>query len=135
MSDVSTGDLSIGLRGTAEASVTAAHTAQALGSGNVPVFSTPMLVALVEQAAVNAIRSHLAPGETSVGTRIEISHVAATPVGQAVRAEATLTAVDGRTLLFDVVAFDAKEKIGEGRHTRVVVDERKFLARVEKKGG
>ncbi len=132
---MSTGDLSIGLRGTAEASVTAAHTAQALGSGNVPVFSTPMLVALVEQAAVNAIRSHLAPGETSVGTRIEISHVAATPVGQAVRAEATLTAVDGRTLLFDVVAFDAKEKIGEGRHTRGVVDERKFLARVEKKGG
>jgi fluoroacetyl-CoA thioesterase len=126
-------DLSIGLRGTASLTVSAEDTAEALGSGNVPVFSTPRLVALVEQAAVNAISNRLAPGETSVGTRIEISHLAATPIGQEVRAEARLAVVDGRRMTFEVVAYDAREKIGEGTHDRVVIDEQRFLERVRRK--
>jgi predicted thioesterase len=126
-------DLSIGLRGTALLIVSAEHTAEALGSGNVPVFGTPRLVALVEQAAVNAIGNRLAPGETSVGTRIEISHLAATPIGQEVRAEARLAVVDGRRMTFEVVAYDAQEKIAEGTHDRVVIDEQRFLGRVRRK--
>jgi predicted thioesterase len=129
------GSLPVGSRGTASLVVAAEHTAQALGSGSVPVFSTPRLVALVEQAAVDAVKGWLAPGETSVGTRMEIAHLAATPIGEHVRAEATLAAVDGRRMTFEVAAYDAHEKIGEGRHERVVVDEQRFLERVRRKGG
>jgi predicted thioesterase len=129
------GSLPVGSRGTASLVVAAEHTAQALGSGSVPVFSTPRLVALVEQAAIDAVKGWLAPGETSVGTRMEIAHLAATPIGEHVRAEATLAAVDGRRMTFEVAAYDAHEKIGEGRHERVVVDEQRFLERVRRKGG
>jgi predicted thioesterase len=129
------GSLPVGSRGTASLVVAAEHTAQALGSGSVPVFSTPRLVALVEQAAVDAVKGWLAPGETSVGTRMEIAHLAATPIGGHVRAEATLAAVDGRRMTFEIAAYDAHEKIGEGRHERVVVDEQRFLERVRRKGG
>jgi len=126
-------ELSIGLRGTASLTVSAEHTAEALGSGNVPVLSTPSLVALVEQAAVNAVGNRLAAGETSVGTRIEISHLAATAIGQEVRAEARLIVVDGRRMTFHVAAYDAQEKIAEGTHDRVVIDEQRFLERVRRK--
>jgi predicted thioesterase len=129
------GSLPVGSRGTASLVVAAEHTAQALGSGSVPVFSTPRLVALVEQAAIDAVKGWLAPGETSVGTRMEIAHLAATPIGEHVRAEATLAAVDGRRMTLEVAAYDAHEKIGEGRHERVVVDEQRFLERVRRKGG
>lgn len=122
-----------GLRGTAHALVSAENTAAALGSGDLPVFGTPALVALAERAAVNALAPHLAPDETTVGTWIEIAHTAATPLGLAVRAEAELTAVEGRKLTFTVVAFDAQEKIGEGRHTRMRLDRQRFLAKVEAK--
>ncbi len=124
----------IGLRGTATLTVTDEHTARALGSGHVPVFSTPRLVALCEAAAVNALEGRLDPGQTSVGTRIEISHLAATPVGHTVRAEAQITAIDGRWMRFSVAAWDAREKIGEGTHDRVVIDERRFMERVGRKG-
>jgi predicted thioesterase len=133
MTAMSAGTLSVGLRATVTVTVSAADTAQALGSGSVPVFSTPRLVAIVEQAAVDALTGRLAPGETSVGTRIEISHLAATPVGQTVRAQAEITAVDGRRLRFAVVAWDAHEKIGEGTHDRVIVDEQRFLERLRRK--
>lgn len=123
----------IGLGGTAALVVAPEHTARALGSGNVPVFSTPRLVALMEQAAVNAIADRLAPGETSVGTTIDIAHLAATPVGATVRAEARLVAVNGRELTFDVTAYDDIEKIGEGRHRRMIVNVGRFLERVGKK--
>ncbi len=125
--------LTIGLTGTASLTVSDEHTAAALGSGNVPVFSTPRLVALVEEAAVNALRGHLEAGQTSVGTWIDLAHLAATPIGGAVRAEARLVAVNGRELTFDVIAFDETEKIGEGRHRRAIVDEQRFLERVGKK--
>ncbi len=86
--------------------VTNTNTAQAMGSGLVPVYATPALVALLEEAAVNALKPLLEAGKTSVGTRIDISHLAATPIGMIVRAQATLSKVDGRRLVFDVVAHD-----------------------------
>ncbi len=127
--------LTVGLTGTASLVVVPEHTAAALGSGNVPVFSTPRLVALMEQAAVNAVRDCLAPGATSVGTKIDIVHLAATPVGGTVRAEARLVAVNGRDLTFEVSARDDREKIGEGTHHRAIVDEQRFLERVGRKRG
>ncbi len=122
--------LQIGLRGAARIQVTMQETAEALGSGDVPVYATPSLVALLETAAVDAVAGHLGPGETTVGTWIEVTHLAATPVGMEVRGEATLTALDGRKLTFAVVAHDAHEKIGEGRHERMIVARDRFLAKV-----
>ena len=126
-------NLDAGLVGTAQTVVTAANTALALGSGLVPVYATPALVALLEEAAVNALKPLLEAGKTSVGTRIDISHLAATPIGMIVRAQATLSKVDGRRLVFDVVAHDEVERIAEGVHERVLVDEQRFLARVQEK--
>jgi fluoroacetyl-CoA thioesterase len=126
-------DLAVGLRGTATARVTEALTARVLGSGDVPVYGTPAMVALLEAAAMEALRGRLGPDETTVGTRLDVTHLAATPVGAAVHAEATLTAVEGRALTFAVVAFDAHEKIGEGVHQRAVVLRSRFLARLAAK--
>jgi fluoroacetyl-CoA thioesterase len=124
------GNPAIGARGVATAKVTAENTALALGSGDVPVFGTPALVALMEQAAVLALAGGLEPGETTVGTRLEIAHLAATPVGAAVRAEAELVAVEGRKLTFAVAAFDDRQKIGEGRHQRMRVARDRFLGKL-----
>jgi len=125
--------LTVGLTGTAEIDVTPEVTASAVGSGLVPVFATPRLVALVEMAAVHALDGHLADGDTTVGTRIELSHLAATPVGMHVRAEAALERVEGRLLTFRVAAWDSREKIGEGLHVRAVVARERFLAKVAAK--
>ena len=125
--------LDAGLVGTAQTTVTGANTALALGSGLVPVYATPALVALLEEAAVNALKPLLEPGKTSVGTRIDVSHLAASPIGMIVRAQATLSKVDGRRLVFDVVAYDEAEQIAEGIHERVLVNEQRFLARVQEK--
>ena len=122
--------LVVGLRGVAAVKVTPANTASALGSGDVPVFGTPALVALMEAAAVNALAAHLPPEETTVGTRFEVAHLAATPVGAEVRAEAELVTVEGRTLIFRVVAHDGRQTIGEGRHERMRVTRDRFLAKV-----
>ena len=124
------GDLVIGVRGGATVKVTAENTALALGSGDVPVFATPALVALVEKAAVAAVAGSLDPGETTVGTWLEIAHLAATPVGAAVRAEAELVAVEGRKLTSAVVAHDGRQKIGEGRHQRMRVARDRFLSKL-----
>jgi len=97
------------------------------------VFATPQLVALMELSAINAIRPYLSPGEGSVGTKVEISHLAATPVGMTVRAVATLTAVAGKKLTFTVEAYDDREKVGEGSHERYIIDTAKFLAKVAAK--
>lgn len=123
-----------GLTGTATVTVTDDLTAAALGSGNVAVYSTPALIALLEAAAIDALAGLLAPGQTSVGTRLDVRHLAATPVGMSVTARATLTTVDGRRLVFAVEAHDAVEKIGEGTHERFIVDQAKFEARVRGKG-
>ncbi len=125
--------IAVGLRGTARLRVAPQHTAETLGSGDVPVFGTPALVALMERAAVNALAGRLAPDETSVGTWIDLAHLAATSVGAEVRAEAELVAVEGRSLTFAVTASDTREKIGEGRHRRVVVTRDRFLRKLEEK--
>jgi predicted thioesterase len=125
--------LEIGLRGSASMRVTPEKTAEAWGSGDVPVFGTPSLVALLETAAVNAVAKHLGPGETTVGTWLDVSHLAATPVGLEVRAEAELIAIEGRKLTFTAVAQDSREKIGECRHHRVIVARDRFLAKIQSK--
>lgn len=127
--------LPLGIAGAAVTRVTEANTAQALGSGSVPVYATPALVALLEQAAVDALAPHLPPGLTSVGVRIDVQHLAATPVGLEVQAQAVLRAQEGRTLLFDVTAHDDQEQIARGVHERVLVDSQRFLARANSKIG
>jgi predicted thioesterase len=116
--------------------VTLEQTADAMGNRGVKVFATPFLIGLLENAANGVIAPSLAPGASTVGTMVEMRHLAATPVGMIVRAKATLLETDGRRYLFQVEAWDAKEKIAEGRHERFVVpDLAKFLERVMKKGG
>jgi predicted thioesterase len=114
--------------------VTEAETATRWGSGLVPVYSTPALVGLLEAAAVKALADQLEAGKTTVGVRIDLRHLAATPVGMTVRARAELTAIEGRKLTFQVEAWDAVEKIGEGLHERFLVETEKFVARVQAKG-
>ena len=123
----------IGMRGRAVAVVTEEDTAQAQGSGLVPVFSTPRMIALMEQAAVNAVQSFLLPGRTTVGTRLDVTHDAATPIGLKVWAEAELVKVEGRKLTFAVSAYDEREKIGGGVHERFIIKPEKFLARAQGK--
>lgn len=123
----------IGMRGRAEAVVTPENTARAAGSGLVPVFATPWMVALMENAAVQAVQEALAPGEGTVGTRLDVTHDAATPIGMKVWAEAEVTAVEGRKLTFAVSAFDEAGKIGGGVHERAIIRTDKFLARAQAK--
>jgi len=125
--------LKIGLRGRAAMTVTPHKTAEARGSSDVPIFGTPSLVALLETAAVNSLAGYLPSGETTVGTWLEVAHLAATPVGADVRAEAELIAVEGRILTFAVTAYDPLEKIGEGRIRRAVVTRDRFLRKAEEK--
>ena len=130
---MTTPELKPALKADAELTVGEEHTALSVGSGRVRVYATPMMIALMENAAVAAVEDALAPGEQTVGVRIEVRHLAATPVGMRVRAEAELIRVDGRTLTFRVSAADEKEPIGEGIHVRAVVDAERFDARVQAK--
>jgi predicted thioesterase len=122
-----------GLQAELEHTVTDADSASQWGSGLVPVLSTPALVGLMEQTAVTALTGHLAPGHTTVGAHIDVRHLAATPVGMAVHARAELTGVEGRKLVFKIQAWDAVELIGEADHERFVVDEARFIGRVQAK--
>ena len=111
------------------------RTAEALGKTGVKVFGTPFLVALIETVSAAVVEGHLASGATTVGTMVDIKHLAATPLGMMVTAKATLTETDGKRFVFTVEAWDEKEKIAEGRHERfLVADLARFLARVERKG-
>lgn len=126
-------ELEPGIVGEATREVTDELTAAHWGSGLVPVLGTPALVALMEAAAVNALRDHLPAGQTSVGVRIDVRHLAATPVGMRVRAEAKLVAVSGHRLTFHIQAWDEAERVGEATHERVLVDQARFVERVEGK--
>lgn len=125
--------LEIGLTGRADTVVTEANTAAAVGSGLAPVFATPCMIALMENAAVNAIQPCLGPEEGSVGIHLDVSHDSATPVGMKVWAQAELTAVEGRRLTFAVSAFDEAGPIGGGVHQRFVIHTRKFLDKTQAK--
>ena len=119
----------VGATATVELTVTDADTAQAIGSGDVPVLATPRVVALAEAATVAATARRLAPGQTTVGSRVELEHRAATPVGRTVIAEARLTAVEGRRLRFEVIVRDGDEVAAVGTVERVMVDRHRFVER------
>lgn len=127
--------IEIGMKGRADTVVTPDNTAQAAGSGLVPVFATPWMIALMENAAVRAVQGALASDEGTVGTRLDVSHDAATPVGMKVWAEAEVIAAEGRKLTFAVSAYDEAGKIGGGTHERFVIKTDKFLARAQAKLG
>ncbi len=126
-------NLKPGLIGESSEMVTDQLTAASHGSGLVPAFATPAMIALMENASVAAIQKHLDAGQTSVGVEVNIKHLAATPVGMRVRARSEVTAVDGRRVSFKVEAWDDKEKIGEGTHQRVIVDDARFKERLKEK--
>jgi predicted thioesterase len=126
-------ELRPGLRGEAELLVGEEHTAPHVGSGKVHVLATPVVINLLEAAALAAVEHLLPAGHQSLGTRLDVTHFAATPVGMRVFAEAELVAVEGRALQFRVSARDEKEPISAGAHERVVVNVVKFDQRMERK--
>ena len=125
--------LHLGLKGKAEIVVGEEHTAPKVGSGRVHVLATPVMINLIEAAALAAVEHLLPPGQQSLGTHLDVRHFAATPVGMRVSAEAELVKIDGRLLTFRVAASDAVELIGDGTHERVVVSLARFDQRVQKK--
>jgi predicted thioesterase len=126
-------NLEVGLTCEVVKDVNGENTAQAVGSGSLKVFGTPMMIALIENAALNAVQSKLPEGFTTVGTHLDVSHIAATPVGMQVTGKAELIEVSGKKLTFKVEAFDEKDKIGEGTHTRFIIDANKFMDRTNSK--
>lgn len=118
-----------GLSARVERTVTDSDTAQAIGSGDVPVLGTPRVLALVEAATVAATANRLPPGTTTVGSRVELDHRAPTPVGRTVVAHARLVEVAGRRLLFEVTVTDGSTTAAEGRVERILVDRQRFVAR------
>jgi len=129
-----TGSLTVGRTASVTFVVTEADTARALVSGTLPVLATPRLVAWCERAACDAIADALSGDQTSVGTRVVLDHLAATPVGASVTATATVTAVDGRRIDFVVQATDPGGTIGTGTHTRAIVDVIRFVERAQSRG-
>jgi fluoroacetyl-CoA thioesterase len=125
--------LKVGLSGSAELVVREEHTAPRVGSGRVRVLATPVMINLIEAAALAAVEHLLAPGYQSLGTILDVRHIAATPVGMRVRASAEVVKVDGRTLAFRVEARDERELIGDGAHERVIVNVERFDKRVQEK--
>jgi predicted thioesterase len=120
-----------GLTGEATTTVVHENTAAAVGAGGVEVFGTPMMIALMENAAWRAVASSLEEGDVTVGTVVNVRHLAATPLGQQVRATAELIEIDGRRLVFKVEAHDEKRKIGEGQHERFIVNLERFMKRID----
>lgn len=126
-------EITIGLTGETTQVVTPEWTAARWGSGLVAAFATPALIALMENAAFNAMKPLLPETQTTVGVEVNVKHLAATPVGMTVRARAELLEMDGRKLVFKVEAWDDAEKIGEGTHTRFIVDLERFNLRFAEK--
>ena len=123
-----------GAKGTYSLRVMPAHLANQFKDVSLPqVFATPMMVTAMENAALNAVRDYLDPGESVVGTLVNVRHLAATPVGHRVTAQAVVTKVDGRRIEFDVSARDEIEEIGKGTHERMVVDMARIDARLATK--
>ncbi len=130
---VGSSTLTPGLRGETEFVVGTRDTAPHVGSGAIKVLATPVMVSLMEQAALKAVEGLLPPGCQTVGTRLDITHVAATPVGHQVTAHAELERIEGRRLVFRVWADDEVERIGEGTHERIIVDVARFDRRAQDK--
>ncbi len=126
-------NLPAGLSGTAELVVGEQHTAPRVGSGRIRVLATPVMINLFEAAALAAVEQSLPENHQSLGTHLDVTHVAATPVGMRVRATAEVLRVEGRTVYFRVRAEDERELIGEGTHERVVVNVERFDKRIQEK--
>ena len=120
-------EITVGMKGEVGTLVEREDTAREVGSGDLLVYATPCMVALMEGAACEAIEEALSENLTTVGTALNIEHISATPVGLEVRAEAEVTAVEGKTVTFRVTAFDEAGEIGRGTHKRVIVNSQKFL--------
>lgn len=125
--------LEVGMSLTIEKTTTEKDSAKSVKSGSVNVFATPMMVALMEEVSSVLVQPYLEEGQTSVGTMISTSHIAATPISMVVKATAILTAINHRTLDFEVKAYDEKECIGEATHTRVIINQEKFESRAQGK--
>lgn len=123
----------IGTKGREETVVCESNTAAAVGSGMVPVFATPFMIALMEGAAAKTVLPFISEDESTVGTHLNVSHSAATPIGMKVWAEATVTAAEGKKITFEVVAYDEEGEIGRGTHERFIIRPDKFLAKVQAK--
>jgi len=126
----------IGARGTFELVVGADHLANRFKDATLPaVLATPVMIMAMENAALNAIKPYLEAGQSAVGSRVDVTHLAATPVGRKVRGEAEVTGVDGRRIEFEVRAFDGSEQIGTGTHQRMLIDMKRFNERLKAKAG
>lgn len=122
-----------GIKGTKEIIVTEELTAEKVGSGTLPVYATPAMISLMENTAYESVAQYLEDGCGTVGTSLNVKHVAATPIGMKVTCETELIKVDGRALTFEVKAYDACGIIGEGVHERFIIAEEKFLAKTKDK--
>ena len=125
--------LEIGIKGKQELTVDEQKTAKVVGSGGLNVFATPSMIALAEKTALESITEYLDEGQSTVGTKIDIAHIAATPVGMKVTCETELIEIDRRRLVFAVNVFDEIEKIAEGTHERFIVDNAKFQNKADEK--
>jgi predicted thioesterase len=126
-------DIQPGIKGEKSVTVTPERTARHMGSGSLDVYATPAMIALMEAAAVAVLDPLLPEGQGSVGIALDVKHLAATPLGLTVRAEAEITAVDGKRVTFTVWAWDDRELIGEGTHTRYLIDTARFMERANTK--
>lgn len=127
-------NLKTGMTAQVEKTVSEEDTAVKFGSGGVRVFATPMMIALMENAALNAVDPHLGEGFATVGLSLNVKHMAATPVGMKVSAKAELLSIEGKKLTFRIEAYDEQEMIGEGIHERYIIELAKFLERTGRKG-
>lgn len=128
-------EIKTGIKGNTSLTVTEAMSAKELGSGLLPVYSTPSLVALMENTCSNSMLDYMDEGWGTVGISLDIQHTAATPIGMTVRAESELVEVDGRKLTFEVHAYDECGEIGHGKHERFIINNEKFMSRVNAKLG
>jgi predicted thioesterase len=125
--------LTVGVKGYAEVQVTNENTAKAVGSGFLPVFATPMMAALMEKTAAESVQGELGEGEGTVGTSLNIRHLAATPVGMTVKCESELVEIDRRRLVFTLKVTDGVDVIGDGTHERFIINNGKFMAKADAK--
>lgn len=122
-----------GIKGYDRVTVTEENVARALGSGALPVFSTPSLIISMERASIESVNPYLDEGTSTVGVELNVQHIAATPIGMEVRFESELIEIDGRMLLFEVRAYDDAGLCGKGLHKRCIVDNKRFMAKAEAK--
>lgn len=120
-------NLRLGLKKRKEKIVTENDTAKVFGSGAAPVFATPVMIGLMEGAALNTVQDYLPEGYSTVGISVNINHTSATAIGKKVWAEAELIEIDRKRLVFKVIAYDEDKKIGEGMHERFIIEEEKFM--------